>query len=614
MRAAAFALSLCLTALAAPGPSFAVETAPTDARGPIAAPALTPAAEAVRARLNDKRLDATADERKAVAAFYDARNGAPLFADANGLTAVARALLAELALADDWGLPAAELVPAKLAIDAKSFTEGEIADAEVRLSLAVLKYANYARGGRIPEPSRQLATYLDRSPQLIAPQTVLDFVATAADVAVALHGFNPQTPAFGALRNAYNEVRRTKPAGSEGPEFPKAATIRPGMRDAQVAALRRVLKVEAVATDGQPADPQVLDPTLVEAVKAFQAANGLEPADGIVGNKTRAVLNSLAPPSARKLLANMEQWRWMPADLGATNITVNIPEFTIRMTENNAVIHTERVVTGLVTNQTPIFSDALQTVVLQPDWVLPMSIKVNEALPSLLRGGGMFYSSGLRVKRGETDVDPHSVSWTPNNIKNYTFYQPPGDSNALGQVKFLFPNKHAVYMHDTPAKHLFNSSERAFSHGCMRVRNPIRLAELVLAHDKGWDGAKVRQLIEDGPEDNKIALETKIPVHVTYFTAVPDEAGKIKSLRDVYGHEERIALALEGRWSEIDIPADHLAPVEDREFEYHTASYRRDRDPDDEALEPFAAKNAYQGKGKGKNDFENALKSIFGGF
>ena len=202
----------------------------------------------------------------------------------------------------------------------------------------------------------------------------------------------------------------------------------------------------------------------------------------------------------------------------------------------------------------------------------------------------------------ETDIDPYSVNWSSANLKAYTFYQPPGEANVLGQVKFLFPNKHAVYMHDTPSKHLFDSSVRAFSHGCMRVRNPVKLAELVLGQDKGWSGEKVHELIEDGPEDNKIALDHKIPVHVTYFTAVPDDTGKIRTFRDVYGHEQRISLALEGRWGEIDIPPDHLAPIEDREFEYRSAAYER--------RQSYEEERRYS---KG-DDFGNALKKLFGGF
>ncbi|MEQ1696978.1 MAG: L,D-transpeptidase family protein [Hyphomicrobiaceae bacterium] len=613
-----FLSSLLMTTAAgvlviAGGQSFAAAAGATEAQGlppavenPANLTPPSPAALAIKARLaerKDRSLLATAEEIKAVGAFFDARQGKPLFADANGLTPRAVALLAEFAQADEWGMPAGELVPQKVPVDAKALNEAEIADAEVRMSLAVLKYARYARGGRIAEPGKQLATYIDRVPQLIEPKVVLEAIAAAAKPEAVLAGMNPRHAAFEALRKAYNEARKAKAAGEEIAEFPSGPSLKPGGKHPQIAIVRQRLKVAVPTVDGVAGDPAVFDPVLTDAVIAFQQANGLEPADGIVGGKTRRALNSLIPPSARKLLANMEQWRWMPVEMGATHIAVNIPEFTLRMVKDNAVIHSERVVTGLVTNQTPVFSDQLATVVLQPDWVLPESIKIKEALPSLLDGGGMFYSNGLKIKKGETPVDPRSVDWSSANLKVYTFYQPPGEANVLGKVKFLFPNKHAVYLHDTPSKPLFEKSVRAFSHGCVRVRNPVRLAELVLMADKGWDAAKVKGLLEDGPEDNKVALDRKIPVHVTYFTAVPDETGKIRSYADIYGHEERIALALEGRWGDIEIPDDHLAPVEDREFEFRAAANER-RQRDEYEVQP-----KYKGGG-----IDNVFKSIFGGF
>ncbi|NJO56489.1 MAG: L,D-transpeptidase family protein, partial [Rhodospirillales bacterium] len=303
-----------------------------------------------------------------------------------------------------------------------------------------------------------------------------------------------------------------------------------------------------------------------------QQSRGLKPVDGILGRKTRVALEALRPPAARDLLVNMEQWRWMPADMGDFHIWVNIPEFTVRVIKNGAVIHTERVVTGTLANQTPIFSETMKTIVLRPDWVLPESIKVREAIPSLLRGSGMFYSSGLKIKKGSKPVEPRSIDWSRADQRHYTFYQPPGDTNALGKVKFLFPNKHAVYLHDTPSKQLFANASRAYSHGCVRVRNPVRLAEILLGHDKGWEAGMVRDLAEGGPEDNRVTLDRPIPVHVTYFTVAPDEAGKLVGHKDIYGHAKRISLALDGRWGEIDVPPDHLAPIEDREFEWRIAA------------------------------------------
>jgi L,D-transpeptidase YcbB len=563
---------------------------------------------AVHARLSERRersLSGPADDIKAISAFYDRRAGVPLFADTNGLTTTGKAVWAEFGRADDWGLPSAELVPAKISTGAAPLAAAEVAEVEAQLALAVLKYARFARGGRIAEPSKQLATYIDRAPQLLDAKVVLETVANADKADVAMTKFHPQDPAFEVLRQAYNEARKLNKGDEDARIFPAGPSLKPGMKHSQIALLRERMKVSVPASDEGPGNAALYDQTLKTVVVAFQEANGLDPADGIVGGRTRAALNSLNPPSARKLLANMEQWRWMPPDLGATRIVVNIPEFTVRMFENTTLIHTERIVAGLVTNQTPIFSDALQTVVLQPDWILPESIKVNEALPSLMGRGGMFWSNGLKIKRGEKDVDPRSINWSSANLKAYTFYQPPGEANVLGQVKFLFPNKHAVYMHDTPSKHLFQTPVRAYSHGCMRVRNPVKLAELILFHDKGWTAAKVRQLLEDGPEDNKIALDHKIPVHVTYFTTVPDASGKIKNFADLYGHEERISLALEGNWGDIDIPADHLAPIEDREFEFRSSANERRRE---------VAEERYQQAKGGNNEFEKALKNIFGGF
>ena len=611
MRRVGVALTLGLLVLsgsasaqtaAAPG-----ETAPASAAA-IAPP--SPAAHAIRARLADRKLEGSPEDKQAAAKFFDARSGGALFADAHGLTARGAVLLAELQHADEYGLPAAELVPGKLPSEGTTLDAEGVADAEVRLTLAALKYARFARGGRIPEPSKQLATHLDRAPQLAEPSAILEKLVASTDAGAALRGYNPQHPSFEALRKAYNEARAVK-TGDHEAGMPDGPSLRPGDRGPGVLIARKLLKHDKppLDGDGKPVDAELFDPALVEAVVAFQEANGLEPADGIIGPKTRSVLNSLKRPATRTLLANMEQWRWMPADLGDTYVNVNIPEFTIRLVKNGTVMHTERVVTGLVTNQTPVFSEALQTVVLQPDWVLPESIKVNEALPSLLGGGGMFYSSGLKIKRGDRDIDPWSVNWSSANLRAYTFYQPPGDSNALGQVKFLFPNKHAVYMHDTPSKHLFDSPVRAFSHGCMRVRNPVKLAQLVLMLDKSWTPEKVQALLDDGPEDNRVALDHPIPVHVTYFTAAPDESGTVRTFRDVYGHEERISLALEGKWGDIDIPPDHLTPIEDREFEMRSAAVERRPEREDRQQS-----QRYRNDDGGGAGVEKALKNLFGGF
>jgi murein L,D-transpeptidase YcbB/YkuD len=265
--------------------------------------------------------------------------------------------------------------------------------------------------------------------------------------------------------------------------------------------------------------------------------------------------------SESAILANMEQWRWMPEDLGAFHITVNVPEYAIRVVRDGEAVHTERVIVGEIANQTPVFSDKMSTVVFHPFWGVPDSIKVNELLPSLARGSAL-ERQGLRVQYNGRDVDPRSVDWSQADIRNFHVYQPPGSSNVLGVVKFLFPNQHQTYMHDTPTKNLFNASQRTFSHGCMRVRNPLKLAEAVMGHDRGWTMADVDDALANGPENNNITLDRKIPVHMTYFTVVANPDGSYQTFNDVYGHEKRITLALAGRWGQIDKGRDHLAPVQ----------------------------------------------------
>jgi murein L,D-transpeptidase YcbB/YkuD len=190
----------------------------------------------------------------------------------------------------------------------------------------------------------------------------------------------------------------------------------------------------------------------------------------------------------------------------------------------------------------------MEQVIFHPYRGVPDSIKRDELLPSLARGSTrVLERHNLRVQYRGRDVDPESVDWRSVDMRHFHVYQPPGSGNVLGVVKFRFPNKHDVYMHDTPTKNLFNASVRAFSHGCMRVREPLRLAELLLGEDKGWNASRVAAAVSSGRQDNQINLTQKFPVHVTYFTVWADEDGKVRQFGDLYGHENRIALGLEGK-------------------------------------------------------------------
>ena len=190
---------------------------------------------------------------------------------------------------------------------------------------------------------------------------------------------------------------------------------------------------------------------------------------------------------------------------------------------------------------------------------------VHELWPSLLRGGGLMRSYGLEIttKTGEKR-DWRRINWSKDDIRNYHVWQAPGRRSVLGVVKFSFPSQHTIFMHDTPDKWMFRKRRRTLSHGCLRVRNPLELAEIVLKHDKGWDRAKIKKLIKSGPLDNVVKMDKHIPIHLAYFTAWVDDKGKVKFFRDIYGHEKRVRQALDGDWKKINKGRNHLAPAKPR--------------------------------------------------
>ena len=555
---------------AEPAPAAAPMPAAPDATAAPATPAVPAQAAApqkpqlgalVRAKLDTQAADSSEAEiadAAALKAFYAARGDQPLWISDGALNDRAVLAIAEIKKANDWGLDATAF---DLPDATGALSEDAAAEAELKMSRAALAYARHARGGRIDNPAMQLSSYLDRMPQLIEPKIVLDKLAAAAPPDATLRGLHPQHPQFEKLRQRYLALLKSKEDAAHLIQIPRGPVISPGQKNAQVPLLRQRLQVAAPAgTPDAPADATVYDAALVEAVKAFQTGSGLSP-DGVVGNGTRAALNDFDIPSPDKVRANMEMWRWIPDDLGATHVWVNLPAFTFQFVRDGKVVHEERIITGLVDKQTPTFTADMDMVTAHPRWNVPDSIKVRELYPSLARGGSYFERQGLRMTKNGRPVDPYYVDWGSTDIRKFDVHQPPGPANVLGLFKFTFHNKHIVYMHDTPTKHLFERPSRPFSHGCVRVRNPQRLAELVLEADKGWTADQVAALVAGPAVETPVPLDTKIPVHLVYFPEVVDDAGEAQRFKDVYGHEERVKLALDGRFDAIAKGPDHLAPV-----------------------------------------------------
>lgn len=270
--------------------------------------------------------------------------------------------------------------------------------------------------------------------------------------------------------------------------------------------------------------------------------------------------------AAKRLRANMEMWRWKWPDIGEFHLIANVPSYTIRVVHGGKTVHTERIVVGELGKQTSIFSRRLRDVTFRPMWRVPESIKVRELWPSLLRGGGMMRQYGLEVEtKSGRRLDWRTMDWANTDIRNYEVVQPPGAKSAMGYVKFSFPSQHTIFMHDTPDKWMFNQRQRTLSAGCLRLRNPLRVAELVLAYEKGWDADQIDELARRGALNNEVLIDKRIPMHIVYQTAWVDEDGKLQLYSDIYGHEKRVTLALDGKWDQINKGRNHLAPhVPDR--------------------------------------------------
>ena len=544
-------------------------TAPAFAAEPDAPDALIGRPEAIRiavqTRLSAKftsTTEAKKSEQGALVEYYAVPDQHLLWVDENGLTERGKAVIAEIGAADDYGLRASDYALPK----ADSFNAADaeatdwLADAEIKISYAVLDYANDARGGRINPP--RLSENLDPELALPNPSEVIESIAIRSDPAAYLRSFQPDQPQFEALRQKLIAIRGGgKSAGSVktvAVTIPDGPILKLGVDDEQVALLRKRLDVPSEAG----ASETKFDESVLDAVRRFQLAHGAAP-DGLVGAGTRRMLNnpqqqpqhaSGSPSQIRALLINMERWRWLPHDLGPYYVTVNIPEFMLRVVADGKPVHTTRVVVGKPDKQTPIFSNEMQEIVFGPFWNVPTSIKVEEIRPyvreeaSWLFGGGGFNTSvfqrhNLRVKYLGREVDPAAVDWNRIDIRSTEIYQPPGPDNVLGKVKFVFPNKHDVYMHDTPQKFLFAQPVRAESHGCMRVQNPDQLAAVLLKHDQGWSEARTISAIDDG-YDSHVALQHRIPVYITYFTLKVNDDGSISTYGDIYGHDSRMAAAL----------------------------------------------------------------------
>jgi murein L,D-transpeptidase YcbB/YkuD len=483
------------------------------------------------------------EARDAILGHYRATGFRPLWIENGRLSPRAAAVLAILADADKEGLTAANYLPPVLSsfdgAGAISASDGaDLARLELGLTAMVLKYAREASGGQF-EPSR-LSRYHDVTPPWVAPEAALRILAWSPYAEDYLRRLQPTHPAYQAMKEALAELREKARETEALAPIDTGKRVKPGQNDERLAAIRERLKALGYGSAAAP-DPTLLDPELSEVLKTFQKAEGIK-ASGNVDDVTIKALNgSRIERDTRRLVYNMERMRWLPRELGKRHVLVNQAAFEVNVIDDGASIWKSRVIVGKPNTQTAVFNDQIELVVFNPSWGVPPSIIANEYLPKLRRDPSYLDRIGFKVttSSGKT-VSSSAIDWSAYGRRvPFSIQQPPGRKNALGELKFLFPNSHNIYMHDTPSRELFDESVRAFSHGCVRVQNPRDYASVLLS----WDRAKVDSNT-DSKKSQTVKLAKPVPIFITYFTAWPDDTGRIRYFADLYGRDETMEKAL----------------------------------------------------------------------
>lgn len=497
--------------------------------------------QAMRDRLGAMNRSNASDAKRAddIAAWYEQRSYAPMWVqDGQPIKASEEAIFV-LLRADKDGL-----VPAEYRADVmfpKLDQEGDagLADFEVSLSEAVALYGQHLRRGRV-EPNkinRELVLY----PEDISANRLLQHLTESRNLTETLRDFSPNTPRYDRMRDLLQKLFVARARGG-WTVIPAGDSLKPGMSDPRVPLLRQRL-IESKDLEADAHEGEVYDGALVKALQYFQFRMGLE-TDGVVGPATLAQLNTTVDERIRQVELNLERRRWMQADFGDPYIFVNLADQVVKVVKDGKTIHAAVTQVGKPYHRTPVFSDYMEYLDFNPYWNVPYSIATKEYLPKLKRNPYALQSQNIRVLRNGTSVDPGRIPWNRYSQSNFPvrLRQDPGPKNALGRVKFMFPNKFNIYIHDTPSKSKFQQASRYSSHGCIRVEDPFKLAEVIL----GLQGMSRSQIdgISNSGKRTVVKLDETIPVHVVYLTAWVNKDGSVHYRRDVYGRDEILGKAL----------------------------------------------------------------------
>lgn len=455
---------------------------------------------------------------------------------------------------DDYHFGAVETLATRAVADNDPIVQ---AAADILATEVVIRIAYQLRFGKVNPEGLDADWNFERS---FLPEVDPVRAVTAITAAEDMVGELKQRLARGPLYRQIMVVLlryRSLAANGGWPRISEGESLRAGDRSPRVLELRQRLAISEPGASALGAEPELFDDELADWVSDFQRRHNLT-ADGVVGKKTVAALNVPVEQRIDQMRATLERARWVFNDMRNEGdfVLVNIAGFRLALFRNNAVEWITPVVVGKQYHETPVFTGSMKYLVLNPTWTIPASIAKNEMLPKIQKDPGYLGSRNISVlgRNGEV-IDASTIDWAKLSKDRlpYTLRQGAGKGNALGQVKFMFPNKHAVYLHDTPSRSLFDRASRAFSHGCVRVNDPLTLAAKVLPVADGWSRIRIDEVVASG-ETKTVKLAKSLPVFILYRTASVGQDGKVRFFEDIYQRDARLLKALDGK-VRIEVPA-----------------------------------------------------------
>ncbi len=524
----AFAVTPVSAEQAATQNAPAQEIAATVAQEPA-----TPIAIAIKAAMST-------DIPEGLQGYYTERAFAPAWFDQSGLKERAHLAIAAMAEANEHALNPNNYAPLELAqLSETAQTPEDWARFDLELSRQFLRYATHLSSGRV-QPNK-INKALNLFPDRPDPKPFFENAEMTVDFSAFLDSLPPQSDNYARLKRRLSQYRE-KAATGGFTSIPDGEVLKPGMTDPRIAILRQRLTEEDIPGAAEHSG-DTYDGALVEAVKMFQDHHGLA-MDGVIGKNTLARLNIPIQDKLIQMELNMERRRWMRDDLGEFYVFVNLADQNLKVVRSGKTIHTTRVVVGKPYHATPVFSDQLEYVEINPFWNVPYSIATKEYLPKLKQNPSALSRQNIRVFQDGSEVAATQVAWNSYSGGNFPFRlrQDPGDGNALGRIKFMFPNEFNIYIHDTPSKSLFSRAERAYSHGCIRASNPFALADVLLTDNNSTPGHW--EQIRDSRKRTIIKPKVPIEVHLTYLTAWMNKDGSTHFRKDIYERDEVLLKAL----------------------------------------------------------------------